>query len=190
MIITPKQVHHGINISIHVLILFTFLTIFFFTFISVKEKKLVTDELNSAVNDNIPKLLDKIDEINKKRGSGSSVDWNKINDFAVNIQKKYNNKPDPNIKKYNDKLFNISIGICLGMLVLIISTISYFTLYKKYDIGLKSILIDNFIITILIGIVEAFFFISVAFKYVPVTASDMFTQIIDRLEYNINKQMS
>lgn len=183
--ITPKQVHHAINISTHVLILFTFLTIFFFTFISVKEKDLVDGELKNAIADNIPKLLDKIQDINKS----NTLDWNKIKQFAVNIQKKYNNKPDPDIKKSNDKLFNISIGIAVGLFVFIISAVCYFTLYKKYDIGLKSILIDNIIIAILIGGVEAFFFVSVAFKYIPTTSSDMFTQIIDRVTYNINKQM-
>ena len=74
--------------------------------------------------------------------------------------------------------------------MIIIGVITYFTVYKKYDIGLKEIISENLVITVLVGIVEAVFFLHIALKFVPVTTTDLMTDLIDRTEYKINKQLS
>ena len=183
--ISPEQAHDGINLGLHVWILFTFLTIFFFTFISRKEKEAVTRELNIAIKSSVPIVLDNIDNINKK--IGGHINWQKVSDVGKKIEQKYKG-PDPAIKKHNKKLIEIAILVCIILFILLIGAILYFVVYKKYDIGLKTILIDNFIVAIFIGIIEALFFLNIALKYSPVTTSDIVNQIITRTEYHIAKE--
>ena len=185
--ISPEQAHYGINLGFHIWILFTFLTIFFFTFIARKEKETVTRELNSAISKNVPSIMDNIDNMDKS--IGNKVDWSKVNKMANKIEEKYGNKPDPNIDAHNNKLIKISIIICSVLLVVLIGAIVYFTVYKNMDIGLGIILLENLCIAIFVGIIEAIFFLNVALKYAPVTTSDMMNQLIDRTEYHINEQL-
>jgi hypothetical protein len=185
--ISPKQAHRVINIGFHMWILLTFLTIFFFLFISRKEEKAVTQELNNIINQSVPLVMDNIEDINQKLGN--NMNWSYVNYVADNIEKKYENKPDPDIDIHNKKLMKISSTICVILLLIIIGSIIYFIVFKKMDIGLGSILIENFFISIFIGIIEAFFFLNVALKYSPVTSSDMINHIFDRTEYQINKQL-
>lgn len=185
--ISPKEAHYGINLGFHIWILFTFLTIFFFTFISRKEKESVTRELNSAINTNMPDVLDSIDEMDSK--FGIPIDWGKVNNAAENIKNKYNG-PDPEISKHNNNLIKTSVLICGGLLIVLIGFIVYFTYYKKYDIKLGSILIENFFIALFVGIIELLFFLNIALKYAPVTTSDMVNQLVDRTEYHIDKELT
>lgn len=185
--ITPEQAHHGINLGFHILILFTFLTIFFFTFIAQKERDAVTKELNNVINKNVPAVMDNIDKMNKRLGN--KLDWGQVNDMANKIEEKYGNKPDPSIDAHNKRLIKIAVIICGCLLLILIGAIVYFTVYKKMDIGLGTILLENFVIAVLIGIIEAVFFLNVALKYSPVTTSDMMNQLIDRAEYHINEQL-
>jgi hypothetical protein len=185
--ISPRQVHRGINIGVHMWILFTFLTIFFFTFISRKEKDVVTHELNNAINHNIPLIMDNIDKTNQT--ISNNIKWDYVTNMANKIQKKYGNKPDPDIDIHNKKLIKISAIICGSLFLIIVGFIMYFSIFKKMDIGLGVILFDNFIISIFIGIIEALFFLYIAMQYSPVTTSDMMNQIIDRTEYQINRQL-
>jgi hypothetical protein len=185
--VSPKQAHYGINLTLHIWILFTFLTIFFFTYITRKEIDTITRELNSAIDKNIPVVMDNIDSYDKK--VGGKIKWGQVNNIAKKIEEKYDNKLDPEINVHNKKLIKISIIICVVLFLIVISAILYFTLYKKYDIGLGTIILENFFIAVFIGIIEALFFLNVALKYSPVTTADMVTQIINRTEYNVNEQL-
>jgi len=144
-------------------------------------------ELNNAINKNVPAVMDNIDKMNKRLGN--KLDWGQVNDMANKIEEKYGNKPDPSIDAHNKRLIKIAVIICGGLLLILIGAIVYFTVYKKMDIGLGTILLQNFVIAVLIGIIEAVFFLNVALKYSPVTTSDMMNQIIDRTEYHINEQL-
>lgn len=182
--VSSENAHHAINLGLHVWILFTFLTIFFFTFISRKESESITNELNNAIDNYVPTILDSIDKIDKK--IGYVTDWKKVNDIAKKIETKNN----INIKDHNKKLIKTSIIISIIILLVLICVIIYFKFYKKYDIGLKIILYENLAIFTCIGIIELMFFLNVALKYSPVTESDMVTQVVDRVEYKINEQLA
>lgn len=185
--ITPKQAHYGINIGFHAWILFTFLTIFFFTFIARKEKESVTKELNSAIDDNIPVLFDNLDKVNKE--VGITTNWNEINNQAIKIEQKYNGS-DPAIDKHNKNLIKNAVIICSTLLLVLIGFIMYFIFYKKFNIHLTSILVENFFIALFVGAMELMFFLYVAIKYSPVTTADMVSNLIDRTEYRINEQFT
>jgi hypothetical protein len=184
--ISPEQAHHGINIGFHILILFTFLTILFFTFISYKERDSITKELNKAISKNIPVVMDNIDKINQK--IGNKFDWGPVKDMVNKIEERYGNIPDTTID-HDKKLIKRAVIICCFLFFIIICAIVYFVVYKKMDIGLGTILLENFFIFVFIGIIEVLFFLNVALKYSPITTSDMMNQIIDRSEYHINEQL-
>ena len=97
------------------------------------------------------------------------------------MNKRLGNKPDPSIDAHNKRLIKIAVIICGGLLMILIGAIVYFTVYKKMDIGLGTILLENFVIA-------AVFFLNVALKYSPITTSDMMNQLIDRTEYHMNEQ--
>lgn len=185
--ISAEQAHNGINIGFHILILFTFLTILFFTFIAGKERDSVTKELNNSIRKNIPVVMDNIDTINQK--IGSKLDWGTVNDMANKIEERYGNKPDPEIDIHNKKLVKKAVIICCVLLFIIICAILYFVVYKKMDIKLGTILLENFFIFVFVGIIEVLFFLNIVLNYSQVTTSDMMNQLIDRSEYHINEQL-
>ena len=185
--ISPSDAHMGINIGFHVLILFFFLTMLFFAFISKKEKDAISKELNNVIEDQIPIVLQNIDDTNKKFGKGD-LPWDKINSIAEKM-KKQKIGSEQQMNSHNKNLKIIS-GIIISVLLIgLITAILYFSKYKKYNIHLGSILLENFIIFIFVGIIEVAFFLMIALNYVPATTTDMVNTIIDRFEYRINKNI-
>ena len=71
-----------LNISVHVLILFTFLTIFFFVYVS----KLSSDSINNALRDIIRTqtntMLDKLDDLDTKT-KNYDIPWKDIDKIAI-----------------------------------------------------------------------------------------------------------
>lgn len=182
--ITSTQVHSGINIGFHVWILFTFLTIFFFTFIAKTEKKAVQSELNNIINTETPVILQSIDNI-----GGQYINWSQVSDIGDKIQNT-SNKNNSTIDNHNKKLLTLAITISSVIFFILIGLIIYFTYFKKYNIKLLTILTDNFFIAIFVGIIELLFFLNVALKYIPVTKSELVSDLVDRTEYHINKELT
>ena len=62
--------HHNLNFSLdvalHVLILFTFLTIFFFAYVSKLEKQSLDNTITNSVSDNTNTLLNDIKQLSQK----------------------------------------------------------------------------------------------------------------------------
>ena len=179
--ISPFQASTGINILCHILILFVFLTVFFFSFISKTEKKLIRNELNDIIEDEIPIVMKNIDDI-----GGAYIQWKKVNDMATKVKSRYN----PKVDKDNRKLFKKSIIICIVLLIVIILSIVYFKFYKKYDLGLSKILVETMVISCLVGLIEVLFFLHIRLKYVSVARSDLVSELVDRSEYQLYKQLS
>lgn len=185
-----SKINHSINIILHVLILFTFLSIFFFTYISKVEKKTIKQELDHLIHNQTDKILTNID--NMFFGVSDlplvKIDWN-VADNIADVMIKDSEKRTDKIEKHNDNLLRISIGIISGLFILLIGTILFFKYYKGYNINLKEILLENLIIFTFIGIIEFGFFMFIALKYVPVTPDVAVVSMIDRLKYLINKKM-
>ena len=181
--ISPQTVHKFVSITIHMWLLFVFLTTFFYLFISKTEQKVINNELSNIIQTEMPVFLKQIDNI-----GGDKIPWNEINTFAQKIKDKYNGK-DTKIAKHNKKILNIAISICVVGLVFIVASILYFTKYLKYDIGLKEIIFETLTVTILVGIFEAIFFLNIALKYSSIKPSQLTSNIIDRLKYQLNKQL-
>ena len=187
-----SKINHSINIILHVLILFTFLSIFFFVYISKVEKKTIKQELDHLIHNQTDKILTNIDNkllsVPQLPKPLIIIDWN-VADNIADVMIKDSEKRTDKIEKHNDNLLRISIGIISGLFILLIGTILFFKYYKGYNINLKEILLENLIIFTFIGIIEFGFFMFIALKYVPVTPDVAVVSMIDRLKYLINKKM-
>jgi hypothetical protein len=177
---------YQINITLHIFILFTFLTIFFFTFLSKVEteninnvtKDLIksqTSTILSNINSNIPNLTPP--SIIKDK-----IDLNKLADNLENSSK----KDIPELNNNNNKLLYISIGIIIFIFFIFIGLIIYYKVYKKQDIGFKHILLENIIIFSFAGLIEYLFFMYVAVKYIPITPDVLTGSILDNIEDKFN----
>ena len=121
-----QQANYYLNISLHVLILFSFLTVFFFAYISHLEEKTINVELKNAINSNVDNILDNIDTYIP---SGTTIEWKVVNDIAVKLQSNSIGEA-PDVKKNHRTLLIIGICIIIGLFLLFCTLYIYFGVYK------------------------------------------------------------
>lgn len=172
-----------INILLHIFILFSFLTLFFFNYMSLQEKKRINEEINKLIDSETETGLKYIDDWDKQ--SGGHINWDNIYKIADDMEQKYKLE-SPEIKKIDNNLMKGSIILIIIIFIIFIITSLYF-IYNKYNIDFEKIFIENFIIFTIAGIIEITFFKHIASKYIPVDASFVSNSIIDRIKYHINK---
>lgn len=183
------KINFSLDIALHVLILFTFLTIFFFAYISKLEKENLNNITNDVVVNKTSSLLDGIDGWQTKLNNWNdkfdiNIDWKVLDGIGDTLVQ--NSKDEsPEIKKNNDNLFKYSIIAIIIAFVLFIGITIFLKYYMKYDIHIKHILIMNLIIFSITGGIEYLFFKNVASKYVPVTPDFTTNTVLDRIKYNI-----
>jgi hypothetical protein len=179
--ISSTKANYTINIGIHVLILFSFLSLFFFLYISHLEKTKVNDELNNLLSHEISGVLDHVDSSLHP----SKLEWEKINTFAVETQK--NSQGDlPFITRNNRNLLYYGIGIIASICILLIGLYIYYTKILHININLKHIIMENCITFIFIGVIEILFFNFIASKYIPVPPVTSSNTVLERIKNNIN----
>ena len=131
------------NTYLHMIIVFTFLSIFFMVIGSKK----IDEKINNVLDDKAKnhRIIIKDDL------------YNYINKLNINNEKEINNK----------WLFNVLIvSICFAWLVL-------FLLYFYRTEDYTTIIVNNLIIFIFIITFEIIFFLKVALKYAPITAEEI-----------------
>jgi hypothetical protein len=177
-----------INIQLHVLILFIFLTLFFFDFMAIQEKASIRKKINKLVKEETEQILKTVDLWDKKfSGGGGNINWSKLNDIANEIETKYTGEV-PKIKEHDKNLFYISIVIIVILIVIFICTSIYFGWYNYSQINFKKIFVENFIIISITASMELLFFQFIARKYVAVGPDFVAKVIINRLQKHINTQ--
>lgn len=183
-IITHIDIHGNdvINIGLHIIILFTFLTLFFFMYISSVSSESIDNITNDIIKTNIKNLIKKIDDKDEK----NLINWEIAKNVAITIENKYNTEL-PEITYNNTKLYNIAILCIILSILFLVGLGYYFDIIKKLNIKWGEIFKENFIIFSIIGIIEYLFFVNVAFKYVPVEPSTITNIILQKLKENINK---
>lgn len=169
-----------INIIIHSLILFIFLSVFFFNYISKKEQ----ESLNSQIDVLCSKVPDILNNI-KNRDKDNFINWKLVRQKA---QEEIQND-DLNINEYiqdnntNLKYISISIIVSLFLLVLCIYFYNNHILDKRID--MSYIIKENIVIFIFIGLIEFLFFKNVASKYIPIFPVEISNTILNRIKNNI-----
>jgi hypothetical protein len=175
----------NVNIYFHVIILFTFLTIFFFTYLSKVQKKAISDSVTSNIQPQINNLLSEVDYLDKKLSPKTypTIQWNKVEDMGENIK-----KPDPeitnSINSNNKKLLYISIAVIASLIVGLVILIIYYK-SRGETFSIWGIVLENLVIFSFVGVIEFLFFKYVASKYIPTTPYNVSSTILDRINYNI-----
>ena len=163
--------------------MFTFLTIFFFAYVSKLEKQTLDDTISNSVTDNTNTLLTDINQLSQKYNI--KINWDVINKIAATLIKNSQGEV-PQIRENNDRLYKGSmIAIIVGF-ILFMSTIIFLKYYMKYDIHIGHILLMNLIIFSITGLIEYFFFTKVASKYVPVMPNEISDTMLERIKRNID----
>lgn len=189
--VSQEQANYSINIGLHVLILFTFLTLFFFLIISKKENKSIDRAFSDIINKKVGSLLDNVDKWDKKFKE-FNIDWKQVDKVADNIIKNSQGE-DPKITENNKKLRYVAAGMVGALILLLILMYLYYVFVKKYKISLGHILAENAVIFIFIGAIEYTFFVNIAAKYVPESPDYISTSILNRVkertsDYILNKK--
>jgi len=176
------NINFSLDIVLHVLILFTFLTVFFFAYVSKLEKQSLDNTVTDTINNNTTNFLNSFDEISNKYNV--KVDWNTVNNIADNLIKNSQGEV-PEIKQNNDRLFKGSmIGIIIGF-ILFIGSVIFLKYFLNYDIHIWHIILMNVIIFSITGLIEYLFFMNVASKYIPVTPDVISNTMLERVKKNI-----
>lgn len=166
----------GINLMCHVFILLTFLISFFFAYIAQLTASHISNELKSLVMDQAEDLMQTLDNEDKNK----QINWNFVNIMSGNLQQRYAGVP-ADITYNNQKLFDDCVCVLMIFAFSIIVLVSYF-LIRQVNLQLRFIIIENIVIFLFVGLVEVYFFVNIASKYVPVLPDDALIAVIDRLK--------
>jgi len=168
------DVNFNINLFLHFLILFSFLSIFFIFFIS----KVSTDAFNNEIEHLINELLsDKVKKLKKYLNFDNIINELPLKQLYESYQKK--NKA---VEGHNKDLIKLIIIVNILLWVLFVSM----TVLLKYECGsnlkIGEIITENLIIFACVGLVEYYFFTRIALKFIPVEPSFISKQFMNSLK--------
>jgi energy-coupling factor transporter transmembrane protein EcfT len=182
----PLKMDHnfefGVNILIHVVILFAILAFFFMFYVSHVASNAFKNEFEELIGKNLGNLLNQYDDGTLKSGL-KTLNETKILDVFENIY----SKPDEVVAAHNALMQKITFMIlifCVITIIVIIGVI-YYTCGKC--VSLKDILIDNLIVFTFIGVAEYLFFTKIAVKFIPSPPSLLVNTIIESLKKSLTE---
>lgn len=174
---SPKSINFFINGIVHILILLTILSVFYFVYISNLARDRFHDELADVINNNLTEAIEKADKDQTIKNKLKTLDLKRIS--------AYYNKNSETTDLENGWLVKATVGILLMItLTLVIVLFVVKTFCKK--IPFSSILKENAIMFGLIGLVEVAFFFFIARKFVPTKPSLVMQSFVDSLKNNFS----
>lgn len=169
-----------INIIIHIFILFAFLSLFFFFYISKKEQEKL-DEKVDILSKKVPNILSFIEQ----KDYYNMIKWDLVK-RNTEIEKSIDDLDVDNyIEKNNKNLKYTSIIIIISLLFL--SFGFYFYNRNNPNLDISYIIKENIIIFLFIGTIEFMFFKYVASKYSPIFPVDISETISNRIKEKIQE---
>lgn len=184
--LTTKRVNLGLHIGLHVVILFSFLTVFFFLYMSKIEKNSTDDAIGNIIDSEISSTMSEIYKWDKTiEPDKEIIDWNSVKKKAQKLIDD-NRNDNKKVFAHNKKLVMVSIIIIVTIVLTWIGLAFYFS--KSYDINFTKIFIENGIIFLFVGVLEFLFFTNTASKYIPVSPDFATQVIIDNIKKNVEYQ--
>ena len=168
-----------INGVLHVLILFMFLSILYFTLIAPLEKKAFENEIEDQVKNNVKKAVDTLDK-NTQTELKKIISNNIIDKLILTYS-----SPSEIVTDHNKSVKFLSIILIVFLIIGLIVTIIILQFSCNKCTGINSIILENIITFVFIGIVEYLFFTKVAFKYVPSPPSTLVTSLFKGFSDNL-----
>lgn len=168
-----------VNIILHIFILFVILSGIFWLVIAKVEKEIITNEINSKIEDGFSEIKKRISDTDRK---GIRDVITKI-DGPLNVLKKLYSTED-RVTTINNKMVQKMNGLYIILILSILFTIllSIFFTCNYYNFPFFGIFKENIVLFTGIAIVEYLFFTKIAMKYIPTTPSDVFNNVIDELK--------
>jgi len=145
-----------VNLYLHMVILLTFLSIFFFGYISKQSR----NGFNSEINKNVTNAINTID-LSKTKEAISKLDG-VIR--KKDILKLYEDQ-DKQVETSNKSLLNMVLII---VLMLWIGFIVFYFANRNNEIDFKHIIKENMLTLVMIAIIEFTFFKCIAWHFIPV----------------------
>jgi steroid 5-alpha reductase family enzyme len=169
-----------INGILHILILFTFLTILFFTLVASLEKSSFENEMTKEINNSVKSMSSNLSAEDKEQVSkfvNQPVNENGQTTLDIGIDRY--SKPSDFIIEHNKWVKITAISVILVVLLCILIIIFVLSYSCNKCTGITSIIKENVVTFMFVGLVEYLFFTQIAFKYVPTPPSTMITSLID-----------
>jgi hypothetical protein len=175
---SPKPVNFFINAIVHVFILLTIISAFFFIYVSQLASSKFHDELEDVMNDNLEPALQNAD----KKGYIKNI----LKGINLSQAAQYFNKENEATTIQNRWLMQATIGIIIMLMLTMIIVLFITKLFcKKIPFG--SILRENIILFALIGSVEIIFFLYIAKNFIPTKPSLVMQTVVNSLKTNFSK---
>lgn len=160
----------GIDIAIHSVILFTFLSILFMTYIS----KLTKNKFDHEITSNIDKLV--------KNTIKSDDEKKYIRQIPFDPLIKLYDKESDYVTIQNNWLLTTLTVYIIIMWIVLISAIIFAKNTLGDELDLTSLIKHNVIVFIIIGIFEYLFFVNIAFNYNPIKPSTLITTLFSEIK--------
>ena len=174
-----NEIKSTANILVHVIILFSFLSIFFFMYISRVESEAFKNELGDMIRDRLNDILTENPDI--------TLGLVELKPYIERFIVKYSTESKESMQRNIMLKFLavFTVLIILGIILTIVITVS---IECKEKIHIGEIIVENIIIFTFIGMVEYMFFTRVASKYIPVMPSLMINTILDTIKAEIKPE--
>lgn len=171
-----NQFDTHINFVFHTIILFTFLSLFYFMYIVKLTKNVFKNEINDIMEE---ALTSEIEELKKDKNIINLISTLPLED----IKQEYINE-NKTVEARNNGISNVvkTINIMLWLFLIIIVVLLKNKCENGCDINISHIVLENTIIFILIGTIEFIFFKYIASKYMPVPPSFMTTYLLQNVQ--------
>ncbi len=168
-----------INILLHVFILFTFLTVYFFFKIAKVTETTLNNELGQLVDENMQKALNDLSTEDKKALKES------LKDLDLKGLMDYYNRPDHVMVVNNNWDLLTALLIIIGLFLVFLVSIVILKYVCKKNINITHIIGENIAVFSLVGVIEVLFFLNVGMKYIPILPSKNVTTLLNTLKNNI-----
>lgn len=163
--IITELLNKSLSISIHILMMIIFEIYFFFDYVIKIENKTFIEKINDTFKQlENPKLTKIENEIIKKIIKNENYILNDLYNQYIK------SKRDQNTILHNLFVKSCKMTIPFGIICLMLTIISCFRLR---DIKWKSILFENIIMFLVLGIFEYYFFLNIILNYEPVTNEEI-----------------
>ena len=172
-IITPNFI---LDISIHSLILFTFLSLFYYFYSAKLSQTNFNEEIDNIIDSNFDK---ESHHYNTYENS-----YKKETEIALSHLAKETEQDDSVTYKNNMEIFDILLYTNITLWSILV--IAILSLKDNYEFNYMHLLITNMSTFIIIGIAEYLFFTQVITKYIPVKKSFISKNFIDDIKGKIN----
>jgi len=171
----------GVNAVVHVLLIFTALTILFVFVISHESEKGLQKSIDTAIATNLSNSL----IIANTMTNGGLKHSMKNLDYPLEVMEIMSQNKKENINDvYNSGLYNTAyfiIGLISVTLVTMLLVMAYGANIRISPM-VKRIALANFVIFAVVGGFEFYFFESTAIKFIPIKPSAIMNNVIDSLK--------